>query len=235
MHRWWWWWWWWWWWFFCGHYSDECKQKSLFKLIFIKGEKCALTLSVLWKDDVFSDFLQIYYHGETIKVHVSVKNDSNKNVKNIILSGEHDTSCRRRKTEENLNVCCVSNEMFLCVSSSVDQVSTVVLYSNDAYVKSVAIEEQGCVIFWFTESQNSLFVVAQFTGCRQFVFTIDRWFHILLSSEISVLLFLKSSYLEETSSVGPATLSEINYIKNTKTWKGECLNDRCRDTNLPQV
>ncbi|XP_036938918.1 S-arrestin a isoform X2 [Acanthopagrus latus] len=54
---------------------------------------------------------EIYYHGETIKVHVSVKNDSNKNVKNIILS--------------------------------VDQVSTVVLYSNDAYVKSVAIEEQG--------------------------------------------------------------------------------------------
>uniref|UniRef100_A0A671X3J5 S-arrestin n=1 Tax=Sparus aurata TaxID=8175 RepID=A0A671X3J5_SPAAU len=54
---------------------------------------------------------EIYYHGETIKVHVNVKNDSNKNIKNIILS--------------------------------VDQVSTVVLYSNDAYVKAVAIEEQG--------------------------------------------------------------------------------------------
>lgn len=37
--------------------------------------------------------------------------------------------------------------MFLRVSS-VDQVSTVVLYSNDAYVKAVAIEEQGCVIFF---------------------------------------------------------------------------------------
>lgn len=109
------------------------EQKRLFKLIFIKR----------WH--VFSDFLQIYYHGETIKVHVNVKNDSNKNIKNIILSGKHDTSCPRRKTEEYLNVCCMSNEMFLRVSS-VDQVSTVVLYSNDAYVKAVAIEEQGCVI-----------------------------------------------------------------------------------------
>lgn len=31
------------------------------------------------------------------------------------------------------------------MSSSVDQVSTVVLYSNDSYVKSVAIEEPGYV------------------------------------------------------------------------------------------
>ncbi|XP_073347291.1 S-arrestin a isoform X2 [Pagrus major] len=54
---------------------------------------------------------EIYYHGETIKVHVSVTNNSNKNIKNIILS--------------------------------VDQISTVVLYSNDSYVKAVDIEEQG--------------------------------------------------------------------------------------------
>uniref|UniRef100_A0A7N5ZYU3 S-arrestin n=1 Tax=Anabas testudineus TaxID=64144 RepID=A0A7N5ZYU3_ANATE len=52
---------------------------------------------------------EIYYHGEPIKVHVSVTNNSSKNIKNIIVS--------------------------------VDQVSTVVLYSNDSYVKSVAIEE----------------------------------------------------------------------------------------------
>ena len=123
---------------------------------------------------VFSDFLQIYYHGETIKVHVSVKNDSNKNIKNIICSGKHHTSCQRRKTEEYLNVCCMSNEMFLRVSS-VDQVSTVVLYSNDAYVKAVAIEEQGCVIFfWLTESQNLLLNVAWFTGCRQFA-SVYHW------------------------------------------------------------
>ncbi|XP_026230662.1 S-antigen; retina and pineal gland (arrestin) a [Anabas testudineus] len=54
---------------------------------------------------------EIYYHGEPIKVHVSVTNNSSKNIKNIIVS--------------------------------VDQVSTVVLYSNDSYVKSVAIEEFG--------------------------------------------------------------------------------------------
>ncbi|KAK2896094.1 hypothetical protein Q8A73_015582 [Channa argus] len=54
---------------------------------------------------------EIYYHGEVIKVHVSVTNNSSKTVKNIIVS--------------------------------VDQVSTVVLYSNDSYVKSVAIEEHG--------------------------------------------------------------------------------------------
>uniref|UniRef100_A0A665UQH1 S-arrestin n=1 Tax=Echeneis naucrates TaxID=173247 RepID=A0A665UQH1_ECHNA len=54
---------------------------------------------------------ELYYHGECVKVHVSVTNSSNKNIKNIIVS--------------------------------VDQVSTVVLYSNDSYVKSVAIEEYG--------------------------------------------------------------------------------------------
>ncbi|XP_038574900.1 S-arrestin a isoform X3 [Micropterus salmoides] len=54
---------------------------------------------------------EIYYHGETIKVHVSITNNSNKTIKNIIVS--------------------------------VDQVSNVVLYSNDSYVKCVAIEEPG--------------------------------------------------------------------------------------------
>ncbi|XP_042353290.1 S-arrestin a [Plectropomus leopardus] len=54
---------------------------------------------------------EVYYHGEVINVHVSVTNNSSKNIKNIIVS--------------------------------VDQVSTVVLYSNDSYVKSVAIEEPG--------------------------------------------------------------------------------------------
>ncbi|XP_035490045.1 S-arrestin a [Scophthalmus maximus] len=54
---------------------------------------------------------EMYYHGEAVKVHVSVTNSSSKNIKNIVVS--------------------------------VDQVSTVVLYSNDTYVKSVAIEEFG--------------------------------------------------------------------------------------------
>ncbi|XP_056266509.1 S-arrestin a isoform X2 [Pseudoliparis swirei] len=54
---------------------------------------------------------ETYYHGETIKVDVSVTNNSNKSIKNIIVS--------------------------------VDQVATVVLYSNDCYAKSVAIEDPG--------------------------------------------------------------------------------------------
>ncbi|XP_069576585.1 S-arrestin a [Brachyistius frenatus] len=54
---------------------------------------------------------EIYYHGETIKVHVNITNSSNKNIKNVILS--------------------------------VDQISTVVLYSNDSYVKCVDIEDSG--------------------------------------------------------------------------------------------
>uniref|UniRef100_A0A8C4HJU2 S-arrestin n=1 Tax=Dicentrarchus labrax TaxID=13489 RepID=A0A8C4HJU2_DICLA len=54
---------------------------------------------------------EIYYHGETLKVHVIVTNNSSKNIKNIIIS--------------------------------VDQVANVVLYSNDSYVKCVAIEEPG--------------------------------------------------------------------------------------------
>ncbi|KAK3533997.1 hypothetical protein QTP86_000510 [Hemibagrus guttatus] len=54
---------------------------------------------------------QTYYHGEPIKVRVNINNESNKNVKNIILS--------------------------------VDQIANVVLYSNDSYMRSVAIEDSG--------------------------------------------------------------------------------------------
>ncbi|KAM9439701.1 S-arrestin a [Clarias gariepinus] len=54
---------------------------------------------------------QTYYHGEPIKVRVNINNESNKNVKNIILS--------------------------------VDQIANVVLYSNDSYMKSVALEDTG--------------------------------------------------------------------------------------------
>ncbi|KAM6954059.1 S-arrestin a [Aplochiton taeniatus] len=54
---------------------------------------------------------ETYYHGEPIKVNVDVKNDSNKNIKNIIVA--------------------------------VEQVANVVLYSNDSYVKEVAVEDSG--------------------------------------------------------------------------------------------
>ncbi|XP_070700728.1 S-arrestin a [Pempheris klunzingeri] len=54
---------------------------------------------------------EMFYHGEVIHVHVTVKNNCSKTVKNIILS--------------------------------VDQIATVVLYSNDSYVKCVALEEPG--------------------------------------------------------------------------------------------
>lgn len=36
---------------------------------------------------------QMYYHGEVINVHVSITNNSNKNIKNIIVSGKYDRSC----------------------------------------------------------------------------------------------------------------------------------------------
>ncbi|NP_001116373.1 arrestin [Oryzias latipes] len=54
---------------------------------------------------------ELYYHGEPIKVHVNVTNNSNKNIKNIIVS--------------------------------VDQVATVVLFSNDSYTKCVDYEDNG--------------------------------------------------------------------------------------------
>ncbi|XP_051943880.1 S-arrestin a isoform X1 [Hippocampus zosterae] len=52
---------------------------------------------------------EIFYHGETMRLHLNVVNNSTRNVKNMVIS--------------------------------VDQVATVVLYSNDSYVKCVAIEE----------------------------------------------------------------------------------------------
>lgn len=45
---------------------------------------------MLTSSDPVSCF-QVYYHGEPIKVHVSVTNNSSKNIKNIILSGKRDT------------------------------------------------------------------------------------------------------------------------------------------------
>ncbi|KAI9524154.1 hypothetical protein NQZ68_019417 [Dissostichus eleginoides] len=54
---------------------------------------------------------EMYYHGETVKVNLSITNNTSKNIKSIVVS--------------------------------VDQISTVVLYSNDIWVKSVAIEEPG--------------------------------------------------------------------------------------------
>uniref|UniRef100_A0A3B4C264 S-arrestin n=1 Tax=Pygocentrus nattereri TaxID=42514 RepID=A0A3B4C264_PYGNA len=52
---------------------------------------------------------QTFYHGEPIHVRVNINNESNKSVKNLILS--------------------------------VDQIATVVLYSNDSYMKSVDLLE----------------------------------------------------------------------------------------------
>ncbi|XP_015256118.1 PREDICTED: S-arrestin-like isoform X1 [Cyprinodon variegatus] len=54
---------------------------------------------------------ELYYHGETIHVDVNITNNSNKTIKNVILS--------------------------------VDQVATVVLFSNDSYIKCVDIEDSG--------------------------------------------------------------------------------------------
>lgn len=49
------------------------------------------------------------------------------------------------------------------MSCAVDQVATVVLYSNDSYVKSVAIEEPGYVtvlsVLWFQHAAACFFNV----------------------------------------------------------------------------
>lgn len=80
--------------------------------------------------------LQTFYHGEPVKVNVDITNSSNRNIKDISLSGlnpEHFyRSLGSTKNKQNLS---------LCVSVSVEQVTNVVLYSNDKYVKSVAKEE----------------------------------------------------------------------------------------------
>lgn len=39
----------------------------------------------------FIFFLQTYYHGEPINVSVKIRNDSNKNVRNIIISGKSES------------------------------------------------------------------------------------------------------------------------------------------------
>ncbi|KAK9979842.1 hypothetical protein ABG768_013250 [Culter alburnus] len=54
---------------------------------------------------------QTYYHGEPINLSIKINNDSNKNVRNIIIS--------------------------------VEQIANVVLYSNDSYNETVAIEDSG--------------------------------------------------------------------------------------------
>ncbi|XP_030630361.1 S-arrestin a [Chanos chanos] len=54
---------------------------------------------------------ETYYHGEPINVRVKISNDSNKTIKNVIVS--------------------------------VEQIATVVLYSNDSYAKAVATDDSG--------------------------------------------------------------------------------------------
>ncbi|XP_041804409.1 S-arrestin a [Chelmon rostratus] len=103
----------------------KIRKRSSVKLMLRKVQYAPESVGVAPSVETTRDFLmsdkplhvkasldkEIYYHGETINVHVSVTNNSNKNIKNIIVS--------------------------------VDQVATVVLYSNDSYVKCVAIEEPG--------------------------------------------------------------------------------------------
>uniref|UniRef100_UPI0037E6FBF7 S-arrestin a n=1 Tax=Semicossyphus pulcher TaxID=241346 RepID=UPI0037E6FBF7 len=105
--------------------DSKVRKRSTVKLLLRKVQYAPESAGVAPSVETTKDFVmsdkplhvkasldkELYYHGEPIKVHVSVTNDSSKNIKNIIVS--------------------------------VDQVATVVLYSNDSYAKSVAIEEPG--------------------------------------------------------------------------------------------
>ncbi len=97
----------------------------------------------LYKSIEFWDcwVLQMYYHGEEINISVDIDNSSNRNMKDLSVSGAWTlltllTLKLMRK--------CVS-ECFLCFSVTVEQVTNVVLYSNDKYIKTVAYEETGWV------------------------------------------------------------------------------------------
>uniref|UniRef100_A0A667ZTK5 S-arrestin n=1 Tax=Myripristis murdjan TaxID=586833 RepID=A0A667ZTK5_9TELE len=103
----------------------KVRKRSTVKLMLRKVQYAPETQGVAPSVETTRDFLmsdkplhvaaslekETYYHGELVKVHVDVTNNSNKNIKNIILT--------------------------------VDQIATVVLYSNDSYVKCVAIEDSG--------------------------------------------------------------------------------------------
>lgn len=84
---------------------------------------------------VWSDPPQTFYHGESVPVNVEITNSSSRNIKDINVSGE----------QNNLDVChhapVLSRPVKNVCLCSVEQVTNVVLYSNDKYVKSVAKEE----------------------------------------------------------------------------------------------
>lgn len=80
---------------------------------------------------------QTYYHGEEINISVDIDNSSNRNLKDLSVSG----------TETLFTVKLVRKCVFgvflsvFFLSVTVEQVTNVVLYSNDKYVKTVAYEE----------------------------------------------------------------------------------------------
>lgn len=78
---------------------------------------------------------QTFYHGEPVPVNVEITNSSSRNIKDINVSGE----------QNNLDVChhapVLSRPVKNVCLCSVEQVTNIVLYSNDKYVKSVAKEE----------------------------------------------------------------------------------------------
>ncbi|KAJ8011445.1 hypothetical protein DPEC_G00058290 [Dallia pectoralis] len=77
---------------------------------------------------------ETYYHGEPINVRVNITNNSNKNVKNVIVS--------------------------------VDQVANVVLYSNDSYVRAVALEESGDTVL-AGATLTRVYILTPLLSCNQ--------------------------------------------------------------------
>lgn len=85
--------------------------------------------------NLWTDPPQTFYHGEPVPVNVEITNSSSRNIKDINISGE----------QSSFDVCHHAPVLSLPVQHvclcSVEQVTNVVLYSNDKYVKSVAKEE----------------------------------------------------------------------------------------------
>lgn len=122
--------------------------------------------------------LQTFYHGEPVKVNVEITNSSSKNIKDISVSGNvirvvinthHMTHQLSVRVLPTFTSNCLYKQWvtetkwkqfiksFCWFVSVVEQVTNVVLYSNDKYVKSVAKEETKWVSLFLLHLSTVMF------------------------------------------------------------------------------
>lgn len=138
----------------------EIKQAVTSALFNILSEmiliKTLLTRFTLKPVVFHSLHLQTYYHGEPLKANVEITNSSSRKIKDISLSGGslhiqhlHTSVHLHTLTYTSIPACTCTHlsKHFIAICfpppvfSAVEQVTNVVLYSNDKYIKSVAKEE----------------------------------------------------------------------------------------------